>query len=132
SNPGALRMWTYVPKPLQSSPPLVVVLHGCTQSAASYVNGAGWASLADEHGFVLLAPEQQQVNNHKSCFTWFQPGDIARGKGEALSIRQMIDRAVHDHNLDPSRIFVTGLSAGGAMTSVMLATYPEIFAGGAI
>jgi poly(3-hydroxybutyrate) depolymerase len=60
------------------------------------------------------------------------PGDIARGQGEALSIRQMIERMVADHGIDRRRVFVTGLSAGGAMTSVMLATYPDVFAGGAI
>jgi poly(hydroxyalkanoate) depolymerase family esterase len=132
SNPGALRMWTYAPRTLAPSPPLVVILHGCTQSAAGYVHGAGWASLADEYGFVILAPEQQRANNQNFCFTWFEPGDIARDKGEALSIRQMIDRAAHDYNVDRSRIFVTGLSAGGAMASAILATYPEIFAGGSI
>src|SRR5437016_3403175 len=120
SNPGALRMWIYVPKSLEPSPALAVVLHGCTQSAAGYVHGAGWAPLADEHGFVILAPEQQQANNPKFCFTWFQPGDTARGEGEALSIKQMIDRATYDYKVDRSRIFVTGLSAGGAMASVML------------
>jgi feruloyl esterase len=132
SNPGALRMWIYAPKILKPSPALVVVLHGCTQSAAGYIHGAGWAGSADERGFVVLAPEQQKTNNQKSCFTWFEPGDTARDKGEAFSIRQMIEKAVHDHNVDRSRIFVTGLSAGGAMTAVMLAAYPELFAGGAI
>jgi poly(hydroxyalkanoate) depolymerase family esterase len=132
SNPGALRMWTYAPRMREVSPPLVVILHGCTQSAAGYVHGTGWASLADEHGFVILAPEQQHANNQKFCFTWFEPGDAVRDKGEALSIRQMIDRAARDYYVDRSRIFVTGLSAGGAMASVMLATYPEVFAGGAI
>lgn len=132
SNPGALRMLTYAPKTVETSPGLVVVLHGCTQSAAGYVDGAGWASLADEHGFAIVAPEQQEANNQKGCFTWFQPNDTERGRGEALSIHQMIERAARDWNVDRSRIFVTGLSAGGAMASVMLATYPEIFAGGAI
>jgi poly(hydroxyalkanoate) depolymerase family esterase len=132
SNPGALRMWTYTPQTVETSPALVVVLHGCAQSAAGYVDGAGWASLADEHGFVIVAPEQQHANNQKGCFTWFQPSDTERGRGEALSIRQMIERAARDWNVDRSRIFVTGLSAGGAMASVMLATYPEIFAAGGI
>src|SRR5205807_6225695 len=67
-----------------------------------------------------------------TCFNWFNPGDVARGRGEAASIRQMIARMVTEHKIDPRRIYITGLSAGGAMTSVMLATYPEVFAGGAI
>ena len=111
---------------------LVVALHGCTQTADSYDQGTGWSDLADRLGFILVFPEQQPANNPKNCFSWFLPGDTARDSGEALSIRQMIAKAVEKFGVDRSRIFVTGLSAGGAMASVMLATYPEIFAGGAI
>ncbi len=77
-------------------------------------------------------PEQQRVNNAHGCFNWFNPEDTARDHGEACSIRQMVARMVRDHGIDRRRIFVTGLSAGGAMTSVMLATYPDVFAGGAV
>ena len=132
ANPGNLRMFKYLPAGLAKNPPLVVVLHGCTQTAAGYDLGAGWSTLADRYGFALLMPEQQRSNNPNGCFNWFQPGDIERGRGEAYSIRQMVDKMVSDHAIDPARVFVTGLSAGGAMTSVMLATYPEVFAGGAI
>jgi len=132
SNPGALRMFTYVPPAVPADCALMVVLHGCTQSAASYDLGAGWSTLAERFGFALLLPEQQRSNNPNGCFNWFQTGDIERGHGEALSIRQMVAKMVSDHGIDPARVFVTGLSAGGAMTSVMLATYPDIFAGGAI
>ena len=132
SNPGALRMFSYVPGRLQPQPALVVVLHGCGQTAAGYDLGAGWSTLAKRYGFALLMPEQQPSNNAQGCFNWFNPEDTARDSGEPCSIRQMIARMVGDHRLNPRRIFVTGLSAGGAMTSVMLATYPEVFAGGAI
>jgi len=132
SNPGALRMFTYVPKELSLSPALVVVLHGCTQSAAAYDLGAGWSTLAERYGFILLLPEQTQANNPKTCFNWFLPGDTARGRGEALSIRQMIEKTIGAHGVDRSKVFITGLSAGGAMTAAMLATYPEVFAAGAI
>ena len=132
SNPGALRMFTYVPKKLGPSPALVVVLHGCTQSAASYDLGAGWSTLAERYGFVLLLPEQTPANNPKTCFNWFLPGDTARDRGEALSIRQMIEKTIGAHGVDRKRVFITGLSAGGAMTAAMLATYPEVFAAGAI
>lgn len=132
SNPGNLRMFAYVPERLTPSPALVVVLHGCTQNAAGYDHGTGWSTLADRYGFALLFPEQQSANNPKTCFNWFQPGDIERDRGEPLSIHQMVERMVLDHGIDRRRVFVTGLSAGGAMTSVMLATYPETFAGGAI
>jgi poly(hydroxyalkanoate) depolymerase family esterase len=132
SNPGALRMFTYTPKNLAPSPPLVVVLHGCTQSAGSYDLGAGWSTLADRYGFVLLLPEQTAANNPKTCFNWFLPGDTARDRGEALSIRQMIEKTIGAHGTDRTRVFITGLSAGGAMAAAMLAVYPDVFAAGAI
>jgi poly(hydroxyalkanoate) depolymerase family esterase len=132
SNPGDLRMFVYAPRQPRPDPALVVALHGCLQSASIYDHGSGWSELADRHGFVVIYPEQQAANNPKNCFSWFLPSDIARGSGEALSIRQMIDKAVLEFGIDRGRVFVTGLSAGGAMASVMLATYPEVFAGGAI
>jgi poly(hydroxyalkanoate) depolymerase family esterase len=131
-NPGNLRGRYYVPEGLDGPAPLVVVLHGCTQDAAVYDHGSGWSTLADRHGFILLFPEQQRANNPMLCFNWFQSGDTQRGAGEAASIAGMIEAMRKAHNIDPTRIFVTGLSAGGAMTSVMLATYPELFAAGAI
>jgi poly(hydroxyalkanoate) depolymerase family esterase len=125
-------MFAFVPEHLPRTPALVVVLHGCGQTAAGYDLGAGWSTLAARYGFALLMPEQQASNNANGCFNWFNPKDIARGSGEAGSIRQMIARMAGDHKIDSRRIYVTGLSAGGAMTSVMLATYPELFAGGAV
>ena len=132
ANPGNLRMLAYVPDHLPRMPAMVVALHGCTQTADAYDNGTGWSTLADRHGFVVIYPEQQPSNNPQNCFSWFLPGDTGRERGEALSIRQMVERAVVDFGVNPTRVFVTGLSAAGAMASVMLATYPEIFAGGAI
>lgn len=132
SNPGELSAKIHIPASLPERPALVVVLHGCTQTAGGYDHGSGWSKLADNHGFVLLFPEQQRANNPNLCFNWFSPSDTTRDRGEAYSIRQMIAAMVDAHDIDTSRIFVTGLSAGGAMTSVLLATYPEIFAGGAI
>lgn len=132
SNPGNLRMMMHVPKVLAPSPGLVVVLHGCTQTAASYDIGTGWSTLADRHGFVVLLPEQKRRNNPLRCFNWFRPADIGRDDGEALSIRQMVEHACTAHGIDRRRIFVTGVSAGGAMTAAMLATYPDVFAGGAV
>jgi len=133
TNPGALRMFKYVPPVLaRPNSALVVVLHGCTQTAAGYDLGAGWSTLADRYGFALLLPQQRASNNPKKGFNWFLPGDIGRGKGEALSIRQMVETMIIEHKIDRSRVFVNGLSAGGAMAAVMLATYPELFAAGAV
>jgi poly(hydroxyalkanoate) depolymerase family esterase len=131
-NPGGLRMLAYVPQDLAPGSALVVVLHGCTQRAGSHARAAGWLALADRLGFAVLAPEQDSENNPNRCFNWFQPGDITRGSGEAASIHAMTKHMVRAHGLDPARVFVTGLSAGGAMTSVLLAAYPETFAAGAV
>lgn len=132
SNPGNLAMFSFVPDTLLPKPALVVVLHGCTQRAAGYDVGTGWSALAERYGFALLMPEQKSANNGNTCFNWFSPDDTTRDSGEALSIRQMVAQMVRDHHVDPRRIYITGLSAGGAMTSVMLATYPDVFAAGAI
>lgn len=131
-NPGALRMFAFVPEKLQPARALVVVLHGCGQTAAGFVHGAGWSTLAEHYGFALLVPEQQSANNAHGCFNWFSPEDITRDHGEVASIRQMIAHMAAEHGIDQGRIFITGLSAGGAMTSAMLATYPEVFSAGAV
>ena len=132
TNPGKLRMLTYLPDDLPAGSALVVVLHGSTQSAANYDIGAGWSTLADRHGFALLMPEQTRKNNLNGSFNWFQRHDTQRGKGEAYSIVQMVEQMARDHDIDRKRIFVTGLSAGGAMTLAMLASYPDVFAAGAV
>ncbi len=131
ANPGKLRGRIYLPKGLEPDAPLVVVLHGCTQDAAVYDHGSGWSALADRHRFALLFPEQQRANNPMLCFNWFDSGHIARGRGEAASIAAMVEAMHARHRTDPARTFVTGLSAGGAMTMVMLAAYPDLFAAGA-
>ncbi|QIL02127.1 PHB depolymerase family esterase [Sphingomonas sinipercae] len=132
SNPGQLKGWIHVPEAVEPGAPLVVVLHGCTQEAAGYDSSAGWSRLADLHGYIVLYPEQQRSNNPNLCFNWFSPADAARGQGEALSIRQMVTAVQTRHRTDPDRVFITGLSAGGAMTAAMLATYPDVFAAGAV
>lgn len=132
ANPGNLTMYEYVPAGLPSEAPLVVVMHGCSQTATEYFHNAGWDQLADEHGFALVMPEQNTGNNSGRCFNWFESSDNRRGQGEARSIASMVDAMLGTYQLDANRVFATGLSAGGAMTAVMMATYPEKFAGGAI
>lgn len=131
-NPGQLRCWIHVPPNLAKGAPLVVVLHGSTQSAAGYATGAGWVALANRHGFAVLCPEQLKSNNPTRSFNWFEPKDCARDGGEAASIAQMLRHTVKTRDLDGQRVYVTGLSSGGAMTAIMLATYPELFLAGAV
>ena len=112
--------------------PLIVLLHGCGQGAAGFARDTGWVALADRLGIPLLLPEQSDANNHGRCFNWFRPMHTGRGHGEALSIRQMVAAAVERFASDPGRVFIAGLSAGGAMTAALLAAYPDVFAGGAV
>lgn len=132
SNPGNLGMYAYRPDGLPSGAPAVVLLHGCTQNANTYFTNSGWRKYADQWKFALIVPEQKSGNNSNSCFNWFESGDTARGQGEALSIKQMVDHAKSNYGTAAGRVYVSGLSAGGAMTSVMLATYPEVFAAGSV
>ena len=132
TNPGNLRLHLHMPTYLAPRTALMVALHGCTQTAAQFEYGTGWSELADQHGFVVIYPEQMPANNPNRCFSWFQADDTARESGEALSIRQMIEHTVLAYGIDRRRVFVSGLSAGGAMTAAMLAAYPDVFAGGAI
>ncbi len=135
TNPGGLAMYEYVPAGLSSGRPIVVVLHGCTQTAAS-MESAGWNQLADQYKFTVVYPEQQTANNPVRCFNWAgEYGDTAnlvRGQGENASIMQMVDKSIAAHGGDASKVFIVGFSAGAGFTSVMIATYPERFAGAAI
>jgi poly(hydroxyalkanoate) depolymerase family esterase len=150
ANPAQLTMHKYVPQDMPADPrPLVVVLHGCTQTPQTY-EAAGWDQLADAWKFYVLYPQQNtQRNNSGGCFNWggrwpsapstftLQPEpldltEIQRGHGENESIKEMVDKMKADHPIDPKRVFVTGLSGGGAMTALLLAVWPDVFSAGAI
>ena len=105
----------------------MVALHGCTQNAALYALASGWWTLAEAHGFALLLPEQSDANNPGLCFRWYDPAQTRRNHGEAAGIAAMIHEACARHALDAGRVYVTGLSAGAAMTMAMLACYPDLF-----
>lgn len=131
-NPGQLRMFSFLPDRLPANAPLVVVLHGCRQTADGHAAAAGWLALAQRYGFCVMAPEQTSRNSLRRCFNWFAPGDATRGQGEAASTHAMITHMIATQPIDADRVFITGLFAGGAMASAMLASYPEVFAGGAV
>ncbi|MEU8262837.1 PHB depolymerase family esterase [Micromonospora sp. NPDC048999] len=132
SNPGNLAMYAYRPDGLPANAPAVVLLHGCAQNASGYFTNSGWQKYADLWKFALIVPQQSSANNSSTCFNWFETGDTTRGQGEALSIKQMVDYAKTNYGTDASRVYVSGLSAGGAMSAVMLATYPDVFAAGSV
>ncbi|MFJ9772400.1 PHB depolymerase family esterase [Kitasatospora sp. NPDC101157] len=131
-NPGNLAMYTYVPAGLPTGAPLVVALHGCGQSANDYYADSGWPKYADAYRFAVVLPQTGPSNNPLSCFSWFDATKDTRGKGEAASVVQMVNRAESLYGSDPRRVFVTGLSAGGGLTADLLADYPDVFAGGAV
>lgn len=132
TNPGNLNMYSYAPAALPANAPLVVVMHGCTQTATQYATESGWNVLANQHQFYTVYPEQIAANNSSTCFNWFNYGDQNRGQGEALSIKQMIDYMKTQYSIDANRIYVTGLSAGACMTNIMLAAYPDVLTKGAV
>ncbi|QGN47552.1 alpha/beta hydrolase family esterase [Micromonospora sp. WMMD558] len=132
SNPGNLAMYAYRPDNLPAGAPAVVLLHGCTQNATGYFGNTGWQKYADQWKFTVIVAQQSSANQQLSCFNWFVENDIRRGFGEALSIKQMVDHAKATYGTDPGRVFVSGLSAGGAMSAVMLATYPDVFRAGSV
>lgn len=131
-NPGALNAYIYVPNGLPAGAPLVVALHGCSQQARDFDNETGFTAAADAHKFALLFPEQRSDNNLGRCFNFFEKADAIGSAGEAGSIRNMILHVLSSYGLNDRRVFIAGLSAGGGMTSVMLANFPGLFAGGAI
>jgi poly(hydroxyalkanoate) depolymerase family esterase len=132
ANPGRLNMYVYRPASLPARPAVVFALHGCSQDAQTYADNSGLPELADRYGFLVVFAETTSSNNMSKCFNWFQTTDNRRGQGEAASIRQMAAHTVSAYGADARRTYVTGLSAGGGMTSVMLATYPDVFQAGAV
>jgi poly(hydroxyalkanoate) depolymerase family esterase len=131
SNPGALSMYEYVPAGLPPGRPVVVVLHGCTKTAAD-MQAAGWNALADQYKLTIVYPQQEPANNALRCFNWAgEYGDLAnlvRGQGENQSIIEMVDKALAAHGGDASKVYVVGFSAGAAFAAVLAATWPERFA----
>jgi len=133
SNPGALRLLVHVPAaPPRPGAPMLMLLHGCGQDAPAFAAASGFAALADRLGAALLLPVQTDANNPGRCFNWFRSIDTLREGGEVQSLRQMVSEAVDRFAADPARVYVAGLSAGGAMAACLLAAYPEAFAGGGV
>ncbi len=120
----------YVPAGKSDAPrAMIVMLHGCTQSADDFAAGTQMNRLADEHGFLVVYPEQAAHANASKCWNWFKPQDQLRGAGEPSLIAGIVREVARRHGADPRRIFVAGLSAGAAMAVVLGETYPELFAG---
>jgi poly(hydroxyalkanoate) depolymerase family esterase len=115
--------------------PLVCMLHGCTQDAASFAAATRMNDVADRHGFVVVYPQQERGRNPQGCWNWFSPRHQARGAGEPASIAAVVRELIGTTSacaIDARRVFVAGLSAGGAMAAILAATYPDLFAAVAV
>jgi poly(hydroxyalkanoate) depolymerase family esterase len=107
--------------------PLLVMLHGCFQDAASFMTATGMNALAAKEGFLVLYPEQSEAANEGRCWHWFETGHQQRGQGEPALIAGAVAHVAARYRVDPSRTWVAGFSAGGAMAVIMAATYPDLF-----
>jgi poly(hydroxyalkanoate) depolymerase family esterase len=119
----------------ETARPLVVALHGCTQTAATFAAGALLDRAADEHGFVVAYPEQTREHNPQGCWNWFTAEHHTRAGGEPRFVADATGAVAGggaDWTIDPGRIFVVGMSAGGAMAAILAATRPDLFAGLAV
>lgn len=126
---GARDYKLFVPEGIGANRPLVVMLHGCTQSPDDFAAGTGMNELAVAQGFYVAYPGQSGRANGQRCWNWFQPGDQGRDSGEAGIIAGLTRAIIAEHRIDPRRVYIAGLSAGGAAAANIARAYPDLYAG---
>src|SRR5579862_7214664 len=126
---GTRQYKLFIPKGHPGRPlPLLVMLHGCTQSPDDFARGTRMNQLAEEEGYYVVYPAQSASDNPTKCWNWFRPADQCRDRGEPAIIAELTRHVVRVHRLDPARVYVAGLSAGAAMAVILARTYPDIYA----
>lgn len=130
---GSRAFYLHTPKGVRRTTrvPLVVALHGCDQNAHEFADATRLNALADRQGFAVVYPEQSRFANGQRCWSWFRAEHQARHRGEPAVIAGIVNRLLAERSrwrIDPARVYITGISAGGGMAMVLAATYPELFA----
>lgn len=126
---GSMHYKIFIPAAVgAAAPPLIVMLHGCTQSPDDFARGTRMNALAQEHGYVVAYPAQAKSKNASKCWNWFRSRDQQRGQGEPAVLAALTRYLVKAHGIDERRVYVAGLSAGGAMAAVLAGTYPDVYA----
>jgi poly(hydroxyalkanoate) depolymerase family esterase len=130
---GSLPYFVYTPENYQigTAVPLIVLLHGCTQTAVDLAASTQMNSLADQHQFIVVYPQQLKANNRYICWNWYEPANQSRGSGEPAMIAGIVQTMKQNSTrwtIDEHRVYVAGISAGGAISVILGATYPDIFA----
>ncbi len=126
---GSRDYMLFVPSPMPTAPcPVVVMLHGCTQSPQDFADGTGMNDLAQAQGVIVVYPAQPTGANMNKCWNWFRPADQGRGAGEPAILASITREVLASQNADPARVYVAGLSAGGAAAVLLAQAYPDVFA----
>ena len=125
---GSLDYKLYTPQGPARRLPLVVMLHGCSQSAADFAAGTGMNALADELGFLVLYPQQSAAANLGRCWNWHRPGDQEKGSGEPAAVATLTLQIIANCKANPARVYIAGMSAGGAAAAIIAAAYSELYA----
>ena len=125
---GKMSYMLYLPSGMTDAMPLVIMLHGCTQGPEDFARGTAMNALAEEMGFIVAYPRQTAAANMQRCWNWFRPGDQQRDKGEPALIAAATRQIASEFHADLRRIYVAGLSAGGAAAAILGSTYPDVYA----